>query len=153
MDGGLLIREITDHADADAPMTPTGAARGPHEPHIAITIAGPAGDHQSFTIPRDLIAGGDLDLGGVLRLAMDHDPDGGDDDPNALARRNTFINQVRGWLPQADNAGYSMMLRHGADDDAVFVDPATPVDVSAHENQNQNLYISFAQVYAGGAEE
>ncbi len=148
MDGGLLIREITDHPDEDAPALP-GGALAPREPAIAITVAGPAGDHQVFTLPRSLVAGRDLDMGGLLRLAMEHDPDGGDDDPAEVARRRTFINQVRGWLPQADNAGYSMMLRRGPED-ADFIAPSTPVRISDGEAHDQSLHISFAQVYAGG---
>lgn len=151
MDGGLVLREITEQLDGDAPRGAAGGSPAARGPRIAITIAGPAGDHHTFTIPRSLVAGRDTDMGAMLRLAMDHDSDGGDDDPAAVARRRTFINQVRGWLPQADNARYSMMLRRDADGDTDFVDPATPVRISSGQDQDQSFHVSFAQVYTGGA--
>ncbi len=153
MDGGLFLREITNQTDEDAAAGAPGDPLAPQGPRIAITIAGPAGDHQTFTIPRSLVAGRQMNLGEMLRLAMDHDGDGSDDDPAAIARRRTFINQVRGWLPQADNVRYSMMLRRGSSDQAEFVDAGTPARISDHEDQDQVLHISFAQVYAGGGGE
>jgi len=153
MDGGLVLREITDQLGGDAPAGAPGGSIATRGPQIAITIAGPAGDHHTFTIPRSMLAGRDTDMGGMLRLAMDHDSDGGDDDPAEVARRRTFINQVRGWLPQADNARYSMMLRRDSGGDTDFVDPATPVRTSRRQDQDQSFHISFAQVYTGGAGE
>lgn len=150
MDGGLVLREITSQLDGDAPAAAPGGPLNAHEPRIALTVAGPAGDRQTFTIPRRLVAGRELTMGGILLLAMDHDGDGEAADAAEIARRRTFIHQVRSWLPQADSVHYSMMLRRASDGETTFVEPGTPVDISRHQDQDQSFHISFAQVYTGG---
>lgn len=151
MDEGLILREITRQLDEDAPANAPGGSINAREPRIALTVAGPAGDRQTFTIPRRLVAGRNLTMGGILLLAMEHDGDGESDDAAEIARRRTFIHQVRSWLPQADSVHFSMLLRRASDGETAFVDPATPVEISRREEQDQSFELSFAQVYTGGA--